>query len=68
MNEDAFNMSLRKFLKQVGVTSQREVERAVQEALASGKIQGNERLQAVMTLTIGQLQFTHTVEDDIRLE
>ncbi|MDQ2694685.1 MAG: DUF6494 family protein [Pseudomonadota bacterium] len=68
MNEDTFNMSLRKFLKQVGVTSQREVERAVQEALASGRLQGNERLQAVMTLTIGQLQFTHTVEDDIRLE
>ena len=37
MDEDSFNMSLRKFLKKVGVTSQREIERAVHEALAAGR-------------------------------
>jgi len=41
MNEDMFNMSIRKFLKKVGVTSQREIEHAVSEALAGGKIAGD---------------------------
>ena len=40
MNEDAFNMSVRKFLKKVGVTAQREIEQAVREAAASGKLKG----------------------------
>ncbi|HXH01969.1 MAG TPA: DUF6494 family protein [Candidatus Competibacteraceae bacterium] len=68
MNEDVFNMSLRKFLKQVGVTSQREVEHAVQKALEEGEITGSERLRATMTLTIEQLGLTHIVQDDIDLE
>ena len=55
MNEDVFNASLRKFLKQVGVTSQREIEKAVRDALASGKLKGHEKLQAKMTLTIGSV-------------
>ena len=38
MNEDQFNTSLRKFLKQVGVTSQREIEKAVRDAIAAGRI------------------------------
>ena len=48
MNEDVFNASLRKFLKQVGVTSQREIEKAVRDALDSGKLKGHEKLPAKM--------------------
>jgi len=56
MNEDVFNASLRKFLKQVGVTSQREVEKAVRDAVQAGHLKGNEKLPAKMVLTIGGLR------------
>ena len=67
MNEDLFNSSLRKFLKQVGVTSQREIEKAVRDALAAGRIKGNEKLQAKMVLTISAVGLTHEVDDQIDL-
>jgi hypothetical protein len=67
MNEDLFNTSLRKFLKQVGVTSQREIEKAVRDAIAAGKIKGNEKLQAKMVLTVGSIGLTHEVSDDVEL-
>ena len=53
MNEDKFNMEVRKFLKKVGVTSQREIENAVAHAIASGALKGDETLKARMTLEIG---------------
>lgn len=68
MNEDAFNMELRKFLKKVGVTSQREIEGAVHAALASGKLSGNETLKAKMTLTVDGLDLTHDITGDISLD
>ena len=68
MNPDVFNMELRQFLKKVGVTSQREIENVVNHALEHGEIKGDERLRAVMTLKIDQLEFTHIIEDDIALE
>ena len=67
MNEDALNMEIRKFLKQVGVTSQREIEKAVRADLDSGKLQGNETLKARITLTVEGLGLQHTVEQDIKL-
>jgi len=67
MNEDVFTMAVRKFLKEVGVTSQREIERAVQERLDSGSLNGEEILTAHMTLTIEGLDFEHRVEGDIAL-
>ena len=67
MNEDAFNTSIRKFLKQVGVTSQREIEMAVRAAVAAGKLKGNEKLPAKMVLTIAPLGLTHEVEEEIVL-
>jgi hypothetical protein len=67
MNEDAFNTSIRKFLKHVGVTSQREIEKAVRDALAGGKLKGNESLSAVMTLKIGTIDVTHEIEGAIEL-
>lgn len=67
MNEDALNMEIRKFLKQVGVTSQREIEKAVRAGLDSGKLKGNETLKARITLTVEGLDLRHTVEQDINL-
>jgi len=67
MNEDLFNSSLRKFLKQVGVTSQREIEKAVRDAIAAGKIKGHEKLKAKMVLTIGAIGLSHDVNDEIEL-
>ena len=67
MNEDVFNASLRKFLKQVGVTSQREIEKAVRDALDAGTLKGHEKLPAKMVLTIGGLTLSHEVSDEIEL-
>jgi hypothetical protein len=68
MNQDAFNMSIRKFLKHVGVHSQREIEAAVEKALASGKLKGNEKLPAKMRLTVQGVDVDVTFEDTIELE
>jgi hypothetical protein len=68
MNEDVLNTSIRRFLKTVGVTSQREIEKAVRAAVASGKLKGNEALPAKMTLTVGGINLTHTIDDNIELE
>jgi hypothetical protein len=67
MNEDVFNASLRKFLKKVGITSQREIEKAVREAIASGRVKGNEKLPAKIVLTLGGVGLRHEVTDDIEL-
>jgi hypothetical protein len=67
MNEDVFNSSLRKFLKKVGITSQREIEKAVREAIAAGRIKGNESLPAKIVLTVSGVSLTHEVTDDIEL-
>jgi hypothetical protein len=67
MNEDKFNMSMRKFLKVVGVTSQQEIEKAVRAAVENGKLKGNETLNAEMVLTIGQVSLRHKVDGTIEL-
>jgi hypothetical protein len=69
MNQDDLNMSVRKFLKQVGVTtSQREIENAIQKALEKGELKGNERLPVSVTLKIDKINLTHVVEDEITME
>lgn len=68
MNEDVLNTSVRKFLKTVGVTSQREIEKAVREGIASGKLQGREALPAKVVLTLGQVDLTFEVKGTIELE
>jgi hypothetical protein len=68
MNEDVFNVSIRKFLKTLGVTAQREIEKAVREALADGRLKGNEKLLAKATVSIGAIKFSHEVNGDIALE
>jgi hypothetical protein len=67
MNEDVFNMEVRKFLKTVGVTSQREIETAVRKALAAKKISGTETLQAKMVLTVEKLGLAHEIAGSIKL-
>jgi len=67
MNEDTFNTSIRKFLKTLGVTGQREIEKAVRAALADGRLKGNEKLSARATIAIGALKFTHDVNGDFEL-
>jgi Family of unknown function (DUF6494) len=67
MNEDVFNTSLRGFLKKVGITSQREIEKAVRDALAAGNLKGNEKLPAKMVLTLGGVSFTHEISGEIEL-
>jgi len=67
MNEDKFNMEVRKFLKVVGVTSQREIEAAVASAVKTGRIDGNAKLKAKMTLQIDAVNLTHVVEGEIDL-
>jgi hypothetical protein len=67
MNEDAFNASLRRFLKKVGITSQREIEKAVRDAIAAGRLKGHEKLPAKMVLTLGVANLTYEVTDEIEL-
>lgn len=68
MNEDKFNMELRKFLKKVGITSQREIEQAVHQGIDTGSLQGNESLQAKMVLTIPSLNLTTEIDGTISLD
>jgi len=67
MNEDVFNMSLRKFLKKVGVTSQREIEKAVREAIDKGQLKGDETLDAEVTITIGGVALSERIDGRIEL-
>ncbi|MGE5767445.1 MAG: DUF6494 family protein [Bacteroidota bacterium] len=67
MDEEIFNMELRKFLKKVGVTSQREIETAVRDALDSGKLKGSETLKVKAVLTIEGLGLSHDIDGDIKL-
>ncbi len=67
MNEDIFNSSLRGFLKKVGITSQREIEKSVRDAVASGRIKGNEKLPAKVVLTIGGVSLSHEITGEIEL-
>jgi hypothetical protein len=68
MNDEALNMSIRKFLKTVGVNSQLAIEKAVQKAVADGKLKGNEVLPAVMTLSVGKLSIDVKFDGEIKLE
>ena len=68
MNPDAFNMSIRKFLKMVGVHSQREIESAVERAMATGKLKGNETLDAKMTLVVNGVALDVSFDGKIALE
>ena len=67
MNDEALNMSIRKFLKTVGVNSQLAIEKAVRQALEDGKLKGNETMPAHMTLTVGTLELHVQFDGELRL-
>ena len=68
MNEETFNLSIRKYLKVVGISSQREIERAVAKAIADGAITGTETFPATMTLDIAGLTLNVKFDGEIKLE
>lgn len=68
MNEDIFNMEVRKFLKRVGVTSQREIEAAVRAAADAGKLQGRKKVGVRMTLVVDSLGLKHEIADEIAFD
>jgi len=68
MNEDALNTSVRKFLKKVGVTAQREIEKAVRDAVSSGRLTGREALPAKASIVISGVSLSFEVDGAIELE
>ena len=67
MNEDRLNMDIRKFLKVVGVTSQRQIETAVRDALAKGELSDSTLLKPRITLLVPELGLEHVVDGEIGL-
>lgn len=68
MNQETFNLSIRKFLKMVGINSQREIEQAVARGIASGAIKGTETFPATVTLAVGGLKINVTFDGEIKLQ
>jgi hypothetical protein len=68
MDQETFNLSIRKFLKMVGVNSQREIEQAVQRSMQSGKLKGGESLPVKCTLEIPALGVKVPFDGEIKLE
>ena len=68
MDEEKFNIEMRKFLKKVGITSQRLIEQHVRDAVAAGRLKGGEQLDVRATLEIGELGLTEPIDGKIRLD
>jgi hypothetical protein len=67
MDEEALNTSTRKFLKKLGVSAQREIEKAVRDGVASGRLNGSERLPAKAVVTLGGVNLKLEIEGDIEV-
>ncbi|EMR12156.1 hypothetical protein MPL1_11773 [Methylophaga lonarensis MPL] len=68
MNEETLNMQIRQFLKQVGVSSQREIEQAIHNALDNDDIEGDESFNVKVTLSLPALNLHHEVSGTIKLD
>lgn len=68
MNDEALNMSIRKFLKTVGVNSQLAIEKAVRKAIEDGRLKGSESLAVTMNLKVGGLALDTTFEGELKLD
>lgn len=68
MHEETFNLSIRKFLKIVGINSQREIEQAVRKALEEGRIGGSETFPAKVTLEVAGLNLNFKIDGEIKLQ
>jgi hypothetical protein len=67
MKEDVFNTSIRKLLKEFGVTAQREIEKAVRHAVAEDQLKGSERLPTKLTLSIPTIGLTYNLDGEVDL-
>jgi uncharacterized protein DUF6494 len=67
MDEEVFNLELRKFLKKLGITAQREIEKAVQAGIESGALRGNETLEVTATLSLGAILPALRIDGEIEL-
>jgi hypothetical protein len=68
MNDEALNMSIRRFLKTVGVNSQLAIEKAVRKAIEEGRLKGSETLPAAMTLKVGGIALEVTFDGELKLD
>ena len=68
MDEDELNLSIRKFLKKVGITSQREIEKAVRSGVDSGAISGQDSVKVSVTLHIGRQDTDLVIDGEIKLQ
>lgn len=67
MDEEALNLSVRKFLKKLGVTAQREIEQAVREAAAGGRLAGRTAFPAKATITVQGIDLAFEIDGDIEI-
>ena len=67
MDDEQLNMNIRKYLKKVGVNSQREIENAVRDALANGRINGDEALAVSVTLSVKEIDLSVDINGEINL-
>ena len=67
MDDEQLNMNIRKYLKKVGVNSQREIENAVRDALANGRINGDEALAVSVTLSVKEVDLSVDIDGEINL-
>ena len=67
MDEEALNLSVRKFLKTLGVTAQREIERAVREAVAGDHLKGRASFPAKATITVKEIDLAFEIEGEIKI-
>lgn len=68
MNDDGLTGQIRKFLKQVGITSQRAIEQAVNDARAKGTLTGKDRIVATMTLSAPDIGLHHVIETTLEVD
>ena len=67
MDEEILNLEIRKYLKNVGITSQREIEKKIRDAIETETIKGNEELKVEMTLNIEKISLEHKISGIIKL-
>jgi len=65
MNEEVLNTSVRRFLKKLGITAQREIEQAIRAAAASGKLKGGQKMPAKAVVTVGGVELKFEVSGEI---
>jgi Family of unknown function (DUF6494) len=68
VDEEALNLSVRKFLKQLGITAQREIEKGVRDGVEDGRLSGDDRLRARATVRVDGLDEEIVVEGEIALD